>query len=54
LIVAGQEGEHLVEQGAAVAIGPHHALVDADGEWHGEDAGGGLHEQAHCLEGVSQ
>ena len=21
-----------------------------DGERHGEDAGGGLHEQAHCLE----
>ncbi len=48
-----EEGEHLVEQGAAVAIGPHHALVDADGERHGEDAGGGLHEQADCLEGVS-
>ncbi len=48
-----EQGEHLVEQGTAVAIGPHHALVDADGERHGEDADGGLHEQAHCLEGVS-
>ena len=48
-----EEGEHLVEQGAAVAIGPHHPLVDADGERHGEDAGGGLHQQAHGLEGMS-
>ena len=27
-----EEGEHLVEQGAAVATGPHHPLADADGE----------------------
>jgi hypothetical protein len=45
--------EHLVEQGAAVVIGPYNPLVDAHGERHGEDAGGGLHQQAHCLEGVS-
>src|SRR3981081_3552158 len=25
-----EQGEHLVAQGAAVAIGPHHALVDAE------------------------
>jgi hypothetical protein len=28
--------------------------VDADGERHGEDAGGGVHQQADGLEGVSQ
>jgi hypothetical protein len=28
--------------------------VDAHGERHSEDAGGGLNEQAHGLEGVSQ
>ena len=27
--------------------------MDTDGKRHGEDAGGGLHEQAHGLEGVS-
>ena len=31
-----------------------HPLVDADGERHGEDAGGGVHQQADGLEGVSQ
>src|SRR3954470_829229 len=42
-----EECEHFVEQGSAVAIGPHHSLVDADGERHGEEAGGGLNEQAY-------
>ena len=48
-----EESEHLVEQGAAVAIGPDHALVDARGERHGEHAGGGLNQQAHSLQRVS-
>ena len=47
-----EECEHFVEQGAAVAIGPHHSLVDAHGERHGEEAGGGLNEQAHRLQRV--
>ena len=48
-----EEGQHFVEQGAAVAIGPHHALVDAHGERHGEHAGGGVNQQADGLERVS-
>jgi hypothetical protein len=47
-----EECEHFVEQGAAVAIGPHHSLVDAHGERHGEEAGGGLNEQAYRLQRV--
>ena len=47
-----EECEHFVEQGSAVAIGPHHSLVDADGERHGEEAGGGLNEQAYRLQRV--
>ena len=31
---------------AAIAIGPHQSLMDAHGERHGEEAGGGLNEQA--------
>ena len=34
-----------VEQGAAIADGPHQSLMDAHGEQHGEEAGGGLNEQ---------
>ena len=48
-----EESKHLVEQSAAVAIGPHHALVDARGERHGEHAGGGLNQQAHSLQRMS-
>ena len=45
-----EERKHLVEQGAAIAIGPHQPFVDSHGERHGEDAGGGLNEDAHSLE----
>ena len=45
-----EECEHFVEQGAAVAIGPHQSLMDARGERHGEEAGGGLNEQAYRLQ----
>ena len=48
-----EQCEHLVEQGAAVAVGPHDSLVDAHGERHGEEAVGGLNEQAHGLQRVS-
>ena len=48
-----EECEHLVEQGAPITIGPHQPLVDAHSERNGEDAGSGLNEHAHCLEGVS-
>src|SRR5208283_6235024 len=41
-----EEDEHLVEQGAAVPIGPDHAFVDARGKRHGEHGGGGLNQQA--------
>ena len=40
-----EESEHLVEQGSPVAVGPHQPLVDAYGERHGEEAGGGMHEE---------
>ena len=45
-----EESKHLVEQSAAVAIGPHQALVDTRGERHGEHAGGGLNQQTHSLQ----
>ena len=48
-----EERKHLVEQGAAIAIGPHQPFVDSHGERHGEDAGCGLNEHAHSLEGMS-
>ena len=48
-----EEDEHLVEQGAGVAVGPHDTLVDAHGERHGEHAGGGVHQQADGLHRVS-
>jgi hypothetical protein len=47
-----EECEHFVEQGAAVAIGPHQSFMDARGERHGEHAGGGLNQQAHSLQRV--
>ncbi len=45
-----EECEHFVEQGAAIAIGPHQSLMDAHGERHGEEAGGRRNEQAHRLQ----
>src|SRR5262245_32571499 len=53
--VDGQEieqAEHLVEQGALVAIGPYQAFVDARGERYGKDAAGGMDEQADRLQGM--
>ena len=47
-----EEYQHFVEQGAAVAIGPHQSLMDAHGERHGEAAGGGMNEQAYRLQRV--
>jgi hypothetical protein len=48
-----EEGEHFVEQGAPVAIGPDQPLVDADGERNGEDAVCGMNKRAHRLEGMA-
>ena len=47
-----EQAEHLVEQGALVAIGPHQAFVDAHGERHGEDAVGRAYQQADSLHGM--
>ena len=47
-----EQREHLVEQGAAVAVGPYDSLVDAHGERHGEEAVGGLNEQADGLQSI--
>ena len=47
-----KQHEHLVEQGAPIAIGPEEAFVDAYGERDGEDALGGPNQQAHGLKGV--
>lgn len=44
------EGDHLVEQGPAVAVGPYHALMDARGKRHSEDGRGGLNEQTYSLQ----
>ena len=46
----GEKCEHFVEQGAAVAVRPHQPLMDARGERHSEEAGGGLNEQAYRLQ----
>jgi hypothetical protein len=47
-----EQGEHLVEQGAAVAIGPDQTFMDARGESHGEEAVRGVDEQADGLQGM--
>src|SRR5438309_4471767 len=47
-----EQAEHLVEQGALVAIGPYQAFVDAHGERHGKDAAGRMYEQADSLHGM--
>ena len=47
-----EQREHLVEQGASVAVGPDESLVDAHGERHGEEAVGGLNEQADGLQSI--
>src|SRR5208282_5367510 len=47
-----EQAEHLVEQGALVAIGPYQTFVDAHGERHGEDALGRVYEQADSLHGM--
>jgi hypothetical protein len=44
------EGDHLVEQGPAVAVGPYHTLMDARGKRHSEDGRGGLNEQTYSLQ----
>ena len=49
-----EESEHLVEQGAAVTIGPDDAFVDARGERNGEDGGGGLDQQTDRLQRMSR
>ena len=45
--------QHFVEQRALVAIGPHQAFVNLDGERDGEDARGRIDEQGHGLQGMS-
>ena len=45
--------EHLVEQGALVAIGPNQSLVDSHGQRHGEHAVPCGHEDAQRLQGVA-
>ena len=47
-----EQAEHLVEQGALVAIGPYQTFVDAHGERHGEEALGRVYEQADSLHGM--
>jgi hypothetical protein len=47
----GEQGEHFIEQGAFVAIGPHQAFVNADGERYGKHALGGMDQQGDRLQG---
>src|SRR6516162_11766595 len=47
------QGKHFVEQRALVAIGPHQAFVNADGERNGEDARNRVDEQGDRLQGMS-
>ena len=47
-----EQAEHLVEQGALVAVGPYQTFVDAHGERHGKDAAGRMYEQADSLHGM--
>jgi hypothetical protein len=47
-----EQAEHLVEQGALVAVGPYQTFVDARGERHAKDAVGRMYEQADSLHGM--
>ena len=48
-----KQQEHLVEQGATVAIGPPQTFMDAHGQRHRENGIGCPHEHADCLQGMS-
>jgi hypothetical protein len=48
-----EQGEHLVEQGTPIPVGPHEPLVNARGQGDGRDAGGSLDQQAHRLQRMS-
>ena len=48
-----EQAEHLVEQGALVAIGPYQTFVDARGGRHAKDALGRVYEQADSLHGMT-
>jgi len=47
-----EQGEHFVEQGAAVAVGPHQTFMDACCERHGEEAVRCADEHADRLQGM--
>src|SRR6516165_11887262 len=47
-----EQAEHLVEQGALIAVGPYQTFMDAHGEQHREDALGRVYEQADSLHGM--
>ena len=47
-----EQAQHLVEQGALVAIGPYQTFMDAHSERHGKDALGRVYEQADSLHGM--
>src|SRR6516165_5977427 len=47
-----EQAEHLVEQGALIAVGPYQTFMDAHGERHREDALGRVYEQADSLHGM--